>query len=46
VDLAATYGYDVQEALLGMTALFRGEYDPIEKFGVAMKQNEINRNCC
>jgi hypothetical protein len=42
VDLAATYGYDVQEALLGMTALFRGEYDPIEKFGVAMKQAEIN----
>ena len=42
VDLAATYGYVVQEALLGMTALFRGEYDPIEKFGVAMKQSEIN----
>jgi hypothetical protein len=41
-DLSATYGYDVQEALLGMTALFRGEYDPIEKFGVAMKQSEIN----
>jgi len=41
-DLAITYGYDVQEALLGMTALFRGEYDPIEKFGVAMKQSEIN----
>lgn len=41
-DLALTYGYDVQEALLGMTALFRGEYDPIEKFGVAMKQSEIN----
>lgn len=41
-DLAATYGYDVQEALLAVTALFRGEYDPIEKFGVAMKQNEIN----
>lgn len=40
-DLAATYGYDVQESLLAMTALFRGEYDPIEKFGVAMKQNEI-----
>lgn len=40
-DLAYTYGYDVQEALLAMTALFRGEYDPIEKFGVAMKQNEI-----
>lgn len=40
-DLAFVTGYDVQEALLGMTALFRGEYDPIEKFGVAMKQNEI-----
>ena len=35
-DLATTYGYDLQEALLAMTALFRGEYDPIEKFGVAM----------
>ena len=41
-DLSITYGYDVQEALLGMTALFRGEYDPIEKFGVAMKQSEID----
>jgi hypothetical protein len=41
-DLAITYGYDVQEALLGMTALFRGEYDPIEKFGVAMKQSEVD----
>jgi hypothetical protein len=41
-DLAATYGYDVSEALTGMTALFRGEYDPIEKFGVAMKQSEVN----
>lgn len=41
-DLATTYGYDVSEALLATTALFRGEFDPIEKFGVAMKQNEIN----
>ena len=41
-DLSITFGYDVQEALLGMTALFRGEYDPIEKFGVAMKQSEID----
>jgi hypothetical protein len=41
-DLSIVYGYDVQEALLGMTALFRGEYDPIEKFGVAMKQSEVN----
>jgi hypothetical protein len=41
-DLATVYGYDVSEALSGMTALFRGEYDPIEKFGVAMKQSEVN----
>jgi len=41
-DLATTYGYELQDALLAITALFRGEYDPIEKFGVAMKQNEIN----
>jgi hypothetical protein len=41
-DLALVYQYDVSEALMGMTALFRGEYDPIEKFGVAMKQSEIN----
>lgn len=40
-DLAITFGHDVSEALLAMTALFRGEFDPIEKFGVAMKQNEI-----
>jgi hypothetical protein len=40
-DLATTYGYDVSEALLAVTALFRGEYDPIEKFGVAMKQAEV-----
>lgn len=41
-DLALTFGYDIQESLLAMTALFRGEYDPIEKFGVAMKQSEID----
>lgn len=41
-DLAFVYGYDVSEALSGITALFRGEYDPIEKFGVAMKQSEVN----
>lgn len=41
-DLAITYGKDVSEALTGMTAMFRGEYDPIEKFGVAIKQQQVN----
>lgn len=40
-DLAITYNRDVSEALNAVAALFRGEYDPIEKFGVGMKQNEI-----
>ena len=40
-DLAITYNRDVAEALNAIAALFRGEYDPIEKFGVGMKQNEI-----
>lgn len=41
-DLAVTFGYSVDEALTAMTATFRGEYDPIEKFGVAMKQQQVN----
>lgn len=41
-DLASTYGHDVNEAMTGIAAMFRGEYDPIEKFGVAMKQNQVN----
>ena len=41
-DMATTFGYDTSEALTAMTALFRGEYDPIEKFGVALKQDEVN----
>jgi hypothetical protein len=41
-DLATTFGYDTTVALTAMTAMFRGEYDPIEKFGVALKQNEVN----
>jgi hypothetical protein len=41
-DLASTFGYSVQEAMTGLAAMFRGEYDPIEKFGIAMKQNQVN----
>lgn len=41
-DLAVTYGYPVQEALTATAAMFRGEYDPIEKFGVAIKQSQVN----
>jgi hypothetical protein len=41
-DLASTYGGTVNEAMTGIAAMFRGEYDPIERFGVAMKQNQVN----
>jgi hypothetical protein len=41
-DLASTFGYSVPEAMTGLSAMFRGEYDPIEKFGIAMKQNQVN----
>ena len=41
-DLAATYGRDVPETLTALGAVFRGEYDPIEKYGVAIKQAQVN----
>jgi hypothetical protein len=41
-DLAATFGLPLQEALTGIGATFRGEYDPIERFGVAIKQAQVN----
>ena len=41
-DLAATFGLPVDEAVRGIGAAFRGEYDPIERFGVAFKQSQVN----
>ena len=41
-DLSATFGRDIPETLTAMGAVFRGEYDPIEKFGVAIKQAQVN----
>ena len=41
-DLSATFGRDIPETLTALSAAFRGEYDPIEKFGVAIKQAQVN----
>jgi hypothetical protein len=41
-DLAATFGLPMDEAIKGIGATFRGEYDPIERFGVAIKQAQVN----
>lgn len=41
-DLAATYGTDVATAVESISALMRGETDPIEKYGIAIKQSDVN----
>ena len=41
-DLAIAYGKRPADALLAITAAMRGERDTIEKFGVAIKQVDVN----
>lgn len=41
-DLAATYGGTTADAVAALAATMRGEYDPIERFGVAIKQSDVN----
>lgn len=41
-DLAATMGGTTQEAVEALGAAFRGEFDPLERFGIALKQSDIN----
>ena len=41
-DLAATFGGTTADAVTSISALFRGEYDPIEKYGVAIKKSDVN----
>jgi hypothetical protein len=41
-DLAATFGGPTEDALQAVSALLRGERDPIERYGVSLKQVDIN----
>lgn len=41
-DLAATFGGPTSEAVAAISALMRGEADPIERYGVSIKQSDIN----
>jgi hypothetical protein len=41
-DLAATYGGTAADAVEALSALLRGETDPIERYGVSIKQSDIN----
>lgn len=40
-DLAATYGGTTADAVEALSSLLRGETDPIEKYGVSIKQADI-----
>lgn len=41
-DLAATFGGTTEEAIDAIAALLRGERDPIERYGVALKQVDVD----
>lgn len=41
-DLAATFGGTTSEAIQAISSLLRGERDPIERYGVSLKQADID----
>jgi hypothetical protein len=41
-DLAATFGGRPEEAVQALGAALRGEFDPLERFGVSLRQSSIN----
>lgn len=41
-DLAATFGGTTKEAVEAVGSLLRGEADPIERYGVSIKQSDVN----
>ena len=41
-DLAATYGGSVGDAVNAVSSLLKGERDPIEKYGVSLKQADVD----
>lgn len=40
-DLAATLGGTTDEAVTALGAALRGEYDPLERFGIALKASDV-----
>lgn len=41
-DLAATFGGDTKTAVEALGSAFKGEFDPLEKYGISLKQSGIN----
>jgi hypothetical protein len=40
-DLAATYGGTTADAVSALSSTFKGEYNPIERYGVAIRKSDI-----
>lgn len=40
-DLAAAFGTDTSQAIQAIGAVFRGERDPIEQFGISIKEADV-----
>lgn len=41
-DLAATYGGKTSDAVEALTSAFKGEFDPLDRYGISLKQSTIN----
>lgn len=41
-DLAATFGGTTKEAVEALGSAFKGEFDPLEKYGISIKKSAIN----
>ena len=41
-DLAATFGGTTSDAVASLSSLFKGEYNPIEKYGVALRKSDVS----
>lgn len=41
-DMAAVFGGTTKEAVEAMGSAFRGEFDPLERFGVTLTMNQVN----
>lgn len=41
-DLAATFGGDTKTAVESLSSAYKGEFDPLERYGISLKQSTVN----
>jgi phage-related protein len=41
-DLSATFGGSTKNAVEALSSAFKGEFDPLEKYGISLKQSTVN----